>query len=160
MNGLFMPPVGLMYGRFCLPNEAVAYLADSPETALYESLLRRETTSRSLTELRRRNLVEFVTTGPLRLADLRSLAEPYPVLQSLRVTQTQELAADCRAMALNGVAYASAQHPNHTCIALFKSGIAKLIKRNSQRLVKVGTNRLLQVLQMALWCSQVPLDES
>jgi hypothetical protein len=63
-------------------------------------------------------------------------------------------------MALNGVAYASAQHPNHTCIALFKSGIAKLIKRNSQRLVKVGTNRLLQVLQMALWCSQVPLDES
>ena len=160
MNGLSMPPVGLMYGRFCLSNEAVAYLADSPETALYESLLRRETTSRSLTELRRRNLVEFVTTGPLRLADLRSLAEPYPVLQSLRVTQTQELAADCRAMALNGVAYASAQHPNHTCIALFQSGIAKLIKRNSQRLVKVGTNRLLQVLQMALWCSQVPLDES
>lgn len=96
MNGLSMPPVGLMYGRFCLPNEAVAYLADSPETALYESLLRRETTSRSLTELRRRNLVEFVTTGPLRLADLRSLAEPYPVLQSLRVTQTQELAADCK----------------------------------------------------------------
>jgi hypothetical protein len=160
LNGLSMPPVGLMYGRFCLPNEAVAYLADSPETALYESLLRRETTSRSLTELRRRNLVEFVTTGPLRLADLRSMAEPYPVLQSLRVTQTQELAADCRAMALHGVAYASAQHPNHTCIALFQSGIAKLIKRNSQRLVKVGTNRLLQVLQVALWCSQVPLDES
>ena len=75
MNGLSMPPVGLMYGRFCLPNEAVAYLADSPETALYESLLRRETTSRSLTELRRRSLIEFATTGPLRLADLRSLAE-------------------------------------------------------------------------------------
>jgi hypothetical protein len=34
MNGLAMPPVGLMHGRFCLPNEAVAYLADSPETAL------------------------------------------------------------------------------------------------------------------------------
>ena len=160
LNGLSMPPVGLMYGRFCLPNEAVAYLADSPETALYESLLRRETTSRSLTELRRRSLIEFATTGPLRLADLRSLAEPYPVLQSLRVAQTQELAADCRDMALNGVAYLSAQHPSHTCIALFQSGIAKLIKRNSQRLVKVGTNRLLQVLQMALWCSQVPLDES
>jgi hypothetical protein len=159
INGLSMPPVGLMYGRFCLPDEPVAYLADSQETSLYESLLRRETTSRSLTELRRRYLVEFATTGALRLADLRSLAEPYPVLQSLRVTQTQELAADCRAKALNGVAYASAQHPNHTCIALFQSGIAKLVKRNSHRLIKVGTNRLLQVLQVALWCSQVPLDE-
>ena len=99
MNGLSMPPVGLMHGRFCLPNEAVAYLADSPETALYESLLRREAVSITLSELRRRCLVEFVTMRPLRLADLRGLAEPYPVLQSLRVAQTQELAAECRAMA-------------------------------------------------------------
>lgn len=85
MNGVSMPPVGLMHGRYCLPDEPVAYLADSPDTALYESLLRRETVSRSLSELRRRCLVEFVTTGTLRLADLRGLAEPYPVLQSLRV---------------------------------------------------------------------------
>ena len=159
MNGLSMPPVGLMHGRFCLPNEAVAYLADSPETALYESLLRRETVSRTLSELRRRCLVEFVTMRPLRLADLRGLAEPYPVLQSLRVAQTQELAADCRAMALNGVVYASAQHPHHTCIALFQSGITQLSKRNSRRLLKPRTNRMLQVLQMALWRSGVPLDE-
>lgn len=149
-----------MHGRFCLPNEPVAYLADSQETALYESLLRRETVSRSLSELRRKCLVEFVTTGPLRLADLRGLAEPYPVLQSLRVVQTQELAADCRAMALDGVLYASAQHPQHTCMALFRSGITRLSKRSSQRLVKTGTNRLLQVLQTALWRSGVPLDES
>ena len=160
MNGLSMPPVGLMHGRFCLPEEPVAYLADSPETALYESLLRRETVSRSLSELRRRCLVEFVTTGPLRLADLRGLAEPYPVLQSLRTTQTQELAVECRAMALDGVVYASAQHPQHFCVALFHSGIGRLSKRGSQRLVKTGTNRLLQVLQTALWRSGVPLDEN
>lgn len=160
MNGVSMPPVGLMYGRYCLPDEPVAYLADSPETALYETLLRRETVSRSLSELRRRCLVEFVTTGTLRLADLRGLAEPYPVLQSLRVAQTQELAADCRAMNLDGIVYASAQHPHHTCIALFQSGIGQLSKRNSQRLIKSGTDRLLQVLQTALWRSRVPLDES
>lgn len=160
LNGLSMPPVGLLHGRFCLPNEPVAYLADSQETALYESLLRRETVSRTLSELRRRCLVEFVTTGSLRLADLCGLAEPYPVLQSLRVAQTQELAADCRAMDLDGVIYASAQHPHHTCIALFPSGISRLSKRGSQRLVKVGTNRLLQVVQTALWRSGVPLDES
>lgn len=158
MNGLSMPPVGLMHGRFCLPNEPVAYLADSQETALYESLLRRETLGRSLSELRRKSLVEFVTTGPLRLADLRGLAEPYPVLQSLRVVQTQELAADCRAEGLDGVVYASAQHPTHTCVALFQSGITRLSKRSSQRLVKPGTNRLLKVLQMAIWRSGVPLD--
>lgn len=45
MNGLSMPPAGLRHGRFCLADEPVAYLADSPETALYESLLRRETVS-------------------------------------------------------------------------------------------------------------------
>jgi RES domain-containing protein len=160
MNGAAMPPVGLMHGRYCLPNEPVVYLADSPETALYESLLRRETVSRSLSELRRRCLVEFVTTGTLRLADVHGLAEPYPVLQSLRVAQTQELAADCRAMNLDGMVYASAQHPHHTCVALFHTGIKQLSKRASQRLVKPGTNRLLQVLQTALWRSGVPLDES
>lgn len=96
----------------------------------------------------------------MRLADLRGLAEPYPVLQSLRVAQTQELAVDCRAMELDGVVYASAQHPHHTCIALFQSGISQLSKRDSQRLVKMGTNRLLQVVQTALWRSGVPLDES
>lgn len=48
------------------------------QTALYESLLRRETVSRTLSELRRRCLVEFVTTGSLHLADLRGLAETYP----------------------------------------------------------------------------------
>lgn len=52
----------------------MAYVADSQETALYESLLRRETVSKSLTELRPRCLVEFVSTAPLRMADLRSLA--------------------------------------------------------------------------------------
>lgn len=160
INGLFMPPVGLMHGRFCLPNEPVAYLADSEETALYESLLRRETVSRSLSELRRKCLVEVVTTDALRLADLLGLAEPYPLLQSLRVAQTQELAASCRAIGLDGVFYASAQHPQHNCLAVFQSGIARLRKRRVQQLVKPGSSRLLQVMHSALWRSGVPLEES
>lgn len=45
LNGLSLPPVGLRHGRFCLADDPVAYLADSAETALYESLLRRETVS-------------------------------------------------------------------------------------------------------------------
>ncbi len=157
LHGLSLPPAGLMQGRFCLPGESVAYLADSPETALYESLLRRETSSRNLSEFRRRCLVEFVTLGTLRLADLRELAEPYPVLQSLRVAQTQECAQDCHSMGLDGILYASAQHAHHDCMALFERGMSRLKKRGSQRLVKAGTHRLLRVLHLALSRSGVPL---
>lgn len=81
------------------------------------------------------------------------------MLQSLRTAQTQELAADCRAMSRDGVVCASAQHPQHTCVALFQSGINRLSKRSSQRLIKPGSDRLLKVLQTALWRSGVPLDD-
>lgn len=99
----------------------------------------------------------FETTGKLRLADLRRLAEPYPVLQSLRATQTQEFAKDCRSQGLDGIIYASAQQPHHDCTALFLSGIDRLRKIESQRLVKLGSDRLLAVLETALWRSGVPL---
>ena len=46
INGVSLPPVGLMSSRFCLSDEPVAYLADSQETALYESLLRRQSAAR------------------------------------------------------------------------------------------------------------------
>ena len=62
-------------------------------------------------------------------------------------------------MALDGLVYASAQHPHHFCVALFNSGIGRLSKQGSRRLVKAGTNRLLQLLQTALSHSRVPLDE-
>ena len=42
INGVSLPPVGLMSSRFCLCDEPVAYLADRQETALYDSLLRRD----------------------------------------------------------------------------------------------------------------------
>lgn len=81
------------------------------------------------------------------------------MLQSLGTAQTQELAADCRAMSLDGVVYASAQHPQHTCVALFQSGITWLSKRSSQRLIKPGTHRLRKVLPTALWRSGVPVSD-
>lgn len=157
LNGLALPPVGLRHGRFCLADGPVAYLADSPETALYECLLRRETVSRSLADFSNRCLVAFTSRQTLRLADLRELAEPYPVLQSMRVVHTQAFAADCSSHGLDGIVYASAQHPHHACTALFRSGIETLVKRQSQRLVKPGSMQLLQVLHTAIWRSGVPL---
>lgn len=79
-NGLLLPPAGVLSGRFCLPDQVTAYLADSADTALFESQFRRDTKSRSLGDLRKRGLLQFTTTQPLRLVDLRPLAEPYPLL--------------------------------------------------------------------------------
>ena len=106
INGLLLAPTGLQTGRFCLPSEATAYLADSEHTALYESVFRRDVHSRSLDDLARRSLVQFLTKGRLRLADLRALAEPYPVLQAQRIAITQAFAQECRAQHLDGVVYA------------------------------------------------------
>lgn len=157
INGLLLAPTGLQTGRFCLPYEVTAYLADSEHTALYESIFRRDVHSRSLEELTRRSLVQFVTKGRLRLADVRPLAEPYPVLQTQRIAITQAFAQECRGQQLDGIVYASAQHPQHACIALFASGMAQLKKVASLPLVKPGTRQLLTCVTDAARRSGVPL---
>jgi hypothetical protein len=101
--------------------------------------------------------VQFITKGRLRMADLRALAEPYPVLQAQRIAITQAFAQECRAQQLDGVMYASAQHPNHACIALFESGMAQMKKVASLHLVKPGTRLLLNCVADAARRSGVPL---
>lgn len=156
-NGLLLPPAGVLSGRFCLPDQVTAYLADSADTALFESQFRRDAVSRSLGDLRKRALTQFTTTQPLRLVDLRPLAEPYPLLQSLRVLQTQALAIDCFQAGLQGLVYASAQHPQHACICLFPNGIAALKRQQLWPLVKPGTRQLLHAVVDAARRSGVPL---
>lgn len=156
-NGLLLPPAGVLSGRFCLPDQVTAYLADSADTALFESQFRRETKSRSLGDLRKRALLQFTTTQPLRLVDLRPLAEPYPLLLSLRIEQTQALAIDCVNAGYQGLIYASAQHLQHSCICLFPEGIAALKRQQQWPLVKPGTRQLLQAVVDAARRSGVPL---
>ncbi|MBK6648424.1 MAG: RES domain-containing protein [Betaproteobacteria bacterium] len=69
---MLAPPGGLA-GRFDLADEATAYLADSPETALYESLFRREVRSCHFSRIEQRALMTFETQASLRLVDLRGL---------------------------------------------------------------------------------------
>jgi len=156
-NGLFLrPPTGLI-NRFDLAGFPTAYLGDCKATALYESLLRRSTTVCNMNKLRDRCLVTFENRKPLQLADLRPLCEQYPVLISERYRSTQDFAQDCMQKGLDGVAYASAQHPSHTCLALFPKGISKLALVHTENLVLPGSNQLLQVLATALVGSQIPL---
>ena len=156
-NGLLLPPAGVLSGRFCLPDQVTAYLADSADTALFESQFRRDTKSRSLADLRQRALLQFTTTRPLRLVDLRPLAEPYPLLQSLRIAQTQALARDCFKAGHHGLVYASAQHPQHACVCLFPDGIATLKRMQHWPLVRPGTRQLLRAVVDAARRSGVPL---
>lgn len=156
-HGLLLPPAGVLSGRFCLPDQVTAYLADSAGTALFESLFRRETKSRSLGDLRQRALLQFTTTQPLRLVDLRPLAEPYPLLLSLRIEQTQALALDGVKADHQGVIYASAQHLQHACVCLFPQGIAALRRQHQWPLVKRGSRQLLHAVVDAARRSGVPL---
>lgn len=156
-NGLLLAPAGTLSGRFCLPDQVTAYLADSVDTALFESRFRRDTKIRCLEEFQKRALARFVTTSSLRLLDLRHLAESYPLLQSLRYEQTQALAFESFNAGHQGVIYASAQQAEHACICLFPSGILALKRQQQQPLVKPGTRRLLHVVLDAARRSGVPL---
>ena len=79
------------------------------------------------------------------------------MLQAQRIAITQAFAQECRAQQLDGIVYASAQHPLHACIALFESGMAQVKKVSSLPLVKPGTRQLLTCVTDAARRSGVPL---
>jgi RES domain-containing protein len=157
LKGYLLPPTGGMTGRFDLPDEPTVYLADSPETALYESIFRREVRSCHWDRLMARAMVTFETRASLRLADLRGLEERYPVLQSMRYEISQRFSAECRLQGLHGVLYSSAQHPQHSCVCLFHSGILLTKKLTAFALIEPGTNHLLKSVVNAAHGSQVPI---
>lgn len=157
LNGYVLAPPGGMAGRFDLVDEPTAYLADSSETALYESLFRREVRSCHIARIEQRVLVSFETRLPVRLVDLRGLEERYPVLQSMRYDTSQAFAQACAGQALHGVLYASAQHPSHSCICLFQSGIERTRKVEVIALVQSGTMLLHKAVVVAARGSQVPI---
>jgi hypothetical protein len=156
-NGFVLPPTGLLSSRFDLADQATAYLADSAETALYESLFRREARSCTMATLNQRAIVVFETTQRLRLADLRGHEEPFPVLHSLRYATTQQLARDCAHHGLHGLLYASAQHPHHSCLCIFASGIALMRRLTVTPLMEPGSQRLHKAVVNAAHGSRVPL---
>lgn len=144
-NRMILAPAGLQSGRFCLKSSITAYIGDSPETALYEAVLRREIKSSiPLESLRKKSLASFEIKKSLRLVDLRGLEEKYPVLQSQRIQFTQAFAEECFSAGYDGILYASAQHPHHECICLFETGIQKMKFVEAFPLVKPGTDILMK----------------
>jgi hypothetical protein len=156
-KGYVLAPPGGLAGRFDLANEATAHIADSPETALYESLFRREVRSCHVSRIEQRALLSFETQASLRLVDLRGLEEHYPVLQSMRYETSQAFAAACRQQGLHGVLYASAQHPSHSCVCLFMTGVDRTKKMTAVPLVQPSTGLLHKAVILAARGSQVPI---
>ena len=114
----------------------MAYLADSAETALYETSFRREAGNCAWQRLVDRSLVAFETRAGLRLVVLRGFEERFPVLQSERYESTRSFALASRSAGHHGILYASAQHASHSCICLFEAGLALMKKVHSLPLVK------------------------
>jgi hypothetical protein len=156
-RGYVLAPAGGLTGRFDLADEPTAYLADTPETALYESLFRREVRSCHLSRIEQRALLSFEAQASLRLVDLRGLEAHYPVLQSMRYETSQAFAAASRQQGAHGVLYASAQHPSHSCICLFGAGIDRTKKVAAVDLVQAGTELLHKAVVSAARGSQVPI---
>ncbi|MFG6465344.1 RES family NAD+ phosphorylase [Roseateles sp. BYS87W] len=154
---VLLPPADLLGGRFDIAGVAVGYFAEAPETAVYESLCRREATSVSLRTASLRTLLCLRTTQILNLLDLRMHASSWPVLQSLRLRHTQELAADAHAHGFAGIVYCSAQQHNMHCYALFGDPLNSLRAVWSEHLTEPGTGNLHTVLAGAIKGSQVPL---
>jgi hypothetical protein len=127
---LKIAPIGDMSSRFAV---ATADFAESPETAIYESLVRREAVSLSISNASSRQLLCLRTTRPVQLLDLRHHASSWPVLQSLRFSATQEIAGEALAAGFEGIAYRSAQQYGQDCFVVFGAGLKvfKLVWRKA-----------------------------
>ncbi|MDG0852200.1 RES family NAD+ phosphorylase [Roseateles puraquae] len=154
---LLLPPSGLLSGRFDVAGVSVGYFAEAPETAVYESLCRREVISVSMQAAAQRALLCLQTAAPLKLLDLRMHASSWPVLQSLRLHHTQELAMQALGQGFAGIAYCSAQQHGMDCYAIFGDGLRSLRALWAESLTEPGTGNLHGMLAAALKGSQVPL---
>lgn len=130
---LKLAPLGMGVGRFDLTATPCAYLAESPETSLYESVFRREATGVSLTRLAQQELLTVQITQEIDVGDLRPHAPSWPVLQSLRYSETRELAEAAFAAGYRGLFYRSAQQFGQDCIVWFDppAGAVKVLSRTT-----------------------------
>ncbi|HEX6704873.1 MAG TPA: RES family NAD+ phosphorylase [Albitalea sp.] len=157
IRDLRVPPRGLLLGRFDLVDGEVAYFAEAPETAIYETLARREAMTLPFETLRQRALLTLSSSRPIRLLDLRPHAHAYPVLQSLRLEVTQGIAGQAWAAGYEGIAFRSAQQFNADCFAIFDAALRAFRMINKKRLVEPGTDALHRAVVAAIRGSQIPL---
>ncbi|WP_431045713.1 RES family NAD+ phosphorylase [Roseateles sp. L2-2] len=107
------------FGRFDLSDRPTAYFATRPQTALHEAVYRKNTHELKNTALEGRELIAVATAAPQSLADLRPYSAHFPVLQSVRLKETQELTNELCQERFDGLISRSAQQDGHDCVILF-----------------------------------------
>jgi len=147
-NGIKTSPPS-MFGRYSVKDSACAYFADSKFTALLEAHFRRDVAVCNLSALAAREISHFETTQSVRLAYLCGLEEAYPFLQATRYAQTQILAQRFWDAGLDGVQWASVQHPGHSCICLFQRAFGAVKLQSAMPLVNKKRKILLNGAIMA-----------
>lgn len=150
-------PAGTLSGRFDLADEVTGYFAISALTAVLESTARREASMLSMESIKARLELVVHTTRPIALLDLRPHAGFWPVLQSQRLRETQELAADAFAAGFEGIIFRSAQHYGHDCIALFGAAMTGLKLVQKLPLIDPLTGRLHRAVYEAIIRAKIPL---
>jgi len=140
-----------------LVDDEVAYFAESSEASVYETLARREATSLSMSALASRGLLTLQTTAPLRLLDLRFHAGAWPVLQSLRYRETQELAGEARDAGYSGIFYRSAQQYGSDCVVLFGTPAMRCVRLITRLPLVHASGALHRAAADALRGAKVPL---
>ena len=153
---LKMAPVGDMYARFALASTETCYFAESPETAVYESLVRREAVSLSISVAADRQLLCLRAIRPIKLLDLRQHVSSWPVLQSLRFSVTQQIAAEALAEGFEGIAYRSAQHYGQDCFVVFGTSL-KSFKLVWRKALMPSNGSMHQALATAIRGGQITL---
>lgn len=153
---LKLAPAGDMSGRFALAEAPTGYFAESPETAIYESLVRREALALSLSHAASRQLLCLRTTKQMQLLDLRPHASSWPVLQSLRFSTTQQLAAQALTAGFEGIVYRSAQQYGQDCYGVFGASLSafKLVWREA---LMLSGGAMHQALATAIRGGQITL---
>lgn len=152
-----LAPAGILAGRFDLADDVVGYFAERPETAGYEALARREIRQLTMAHLAQRELMCVTVQSEIQLLDLRPHAQSWPVLQSLRFSMTQELAASARQAGYDGAIYKSAQQFGMDCMAVFGPALKHLRHAWSERLVEPGTGNLHGLVADLHRGSQIPV---
>jgi hypothetical protein len=153
---LLLPPAGLLSGRFDLATMDVGYFAETPETAAFEALARREAKTLSLAVLGQRGLICVQATLALQLLDLRPHTPTWPVLQSQRVHVTQTLAAAALQAGFEGIVYRSAQQYGHDCYAVFGAALHGFNSVWSQPVLK-PSGAMHPAVMAAIRGAQIPL---
>lgn len=136
-------------GRFDLGQAPVAYFAESPETAVYEVMARREAEILSVADAALRGLLYATCRRPLRLLDVRPHANAWPFLQATRFQATQQLARSVANAGYEGLVYKSAQQHGADCFAIFGEAALRSIRVTASENLVGPNGELHQALSSA-----------